>query len=103
MPLCGWRHTYYGPRQLPRHSSGSIYHLGIQYGHVFTGAKASFAWEAVLNDHVGPINCITASDRGYNSSTIESFTIVVTLKVKEDKDNYRRKKALAEINENKIY
>lgn len=47
---------------------------------LFTGAHENFALEAVLNDHVESVKCITDSNRGYYSSAIAGFTIEVTLK-----------------------
>ena len=47
---------------------------------LFTGAHENFALEAVLNDHVESVKCITDNNRGYYSSTIAGFTIEVTLK-----------------------
>ena len=45
---------------------------------LFTGAHENFALEAVLNDHVESVKCITDSNRGYYSSAIAGFTIEVT-------------------------
>ena len=65
---------------------------------LFTGAHENFALEAVLNDHVESVKCITDNNRGYYSSAIAGFTIEVTLKpgasthlgslikIKEDED-----------------
>ena len=47
---------------------------------LFTGAHENFALEAVLNDHVESVKCITDSNRVYYSSAIAGFTIEVTLK-----------------------
>ena len=60
--------------------SVSVNHLGIRCGHVRTGAHESLALEAVSNDLVDSVKCITDSDRGYHSSAIAGFTIEVTLK-----------------------
>ena len=65
---------------------------------LFTGAHENLTLEAVLNDYVESVKCITASDRSYYSSAIAGFTIGVTLKpgvsehlcsllkIKEDED-----------------
>jgi hypothetical protein len=80
------------------HQSISVNHLGIRCGHVRRGAHKNLALEAVLNDLVESVKCITASDRSFYSSAIVGFTIGVTLKpgasehlgslikVKEDED-----------------
>ena len=60
--------------------SVSVNHLGIRCGHVRTGAHESLALEAVSNDLVDSVKCITDSDRGYYSSAISGFTIGVALK-----------------------
>ena len=58
----------------------SVNHLGIRCGHVRTGAHESLALEAVLNDLIDSVKCITDSDRDYYSSAIAGFTVRVTIK-----------------------
>jgi len=43
--------------------SVSVNHLGVRCGHVRTGAHESLALEAVLNDLIDSVKCITDSDR----------------------------------------
>ena len=60
--------------------SVSVNHLGIWCGYVRTGAQESLALEAVLNDLIDSVKCITDSDRDYYSSAIAGFTVRVTIK-----------------------